>query len=146
MAELFHGDVELLLYRDFADKWLVDGEGSQYCSSNLVDKDGDGIRSIQHVAALVGVGEIKGNIVGCVCDIGVVYHCIGNGIEWIAVLINDGGLLQEIVIGTACSSLPSERRGVVVNVGWYRQVFIDIGYIIHVLIPHFACRGPWKSR
>ena len=112
-----------------------------------VGEDRDRVRRVEGVVAVVAVGEGE--------DKAVAYHLrgrrgshsdIGHGVERAPVLVDGGGLLQEVVERPPHHALRiGERRGVVEEVLRYRQVFVHIGDTVHILVPHLACGSPGDS-
>ena len=110
----------------------------------VIGKNGDGIGRIEGVVSVVAIGEGENKA--------VTYHLrggrrphrhIGHGVEWATVLVNGGGLLQEVVERPPHHALRvGERCGIVEEILRYGQVLVHVGDIVHVLVPHLAGGRP----
>ena len=108
-----------------------------------VGEDRDGIRCVERVVAEVAVGNRYRHTIACCLDTCLIHRHIGHSIERAAVLVNGGGLLQEVVERTAHHTIGiGERRGIVEQVLRHGQILVHIGNIVHILVPHLAGGRP----
>ena len=99
------------------------------------------------VVAAFGVGDAVEDVGFAAFAVVFRFH-IATGVVRLALRRDVISLLQEVVVGSADGAVGgSEDGGCVETEGWNGEVFIDIGNMIHVLVPDLAGRCPiWAAK
>ena len=92
------------------------------------------------VVAAFGVGDAMEGIGIAACTVNIDFQ-IATGVVWLAFWGDVIGLLQEVVVGSPHGAIRrSEDCGFVEAISGNGQVFVDIGDMVHVLVPY---RSGW---